>query len=156
LSGFIYFNRYYSTCRSRLSIPKMLFMSLKELGILKIRRVRAGLSAIPVICGTRRALKSNYCRSNSQSRCGVNKNNLIYASLDYSSPSVDRLPATLSLSLCLWNARSIWSKTGCFLDFIVFKLSKKLLNLKPKCLFPQHSDNYILANSIKVHFLLRK
>jgi hypothetical protein len=69
----------------------MLFMSLKELGILKTRRVRAGLSAkfktraIPAICGTRRALKSNYCRSNSQSRCGVNKNNLIYASLDYSN-----------------------------------------------------------------------
>ena len=32
------------TCRSRLSIPKTLFMSLKELGILKTRHVRAGLS----------------------------------------------------------------------------------------------------------------
>ena len=43
---------------------------------------------------------------------------MIYASLDCSSPSLDRLPATLSLSLCLWNAISIGSKTGCFLDFI--------------------------------------
>ena len=110
------------TCRSRLSIPKTLFMSLKELGILKTRRVCAGLSAksktraIPVICGTRGALKSIYCRSNSH--CGINKNNLIYASLDCSSPLLDRLPATLSLSLYLWNARSVGSKTGCFLDFI--------------------------------------
>ena len=30
----------------------------------------------------------------------------------------------------------------------LFKLSKELLNLNPKQLFPQHSDNYILANSI--------
>ncbi len=80
-------------CRSRLSIPKTLFMSLKELGILKTCRVRAGLSAksktraIPVICGTRGALKSIYCRSNSH--CGINKNNLIYASLDCSFPSLD-------------------------------------------------------------------
>ena len=29
----------------------------------------------------------------------------------------------------------------------LFKLSKELLNLNLKQLFPQHSDNYILANS---------
>ena len=34
----------------------------------------------------------------------------------------------------------------------LFKLSKELLNLNPKQLFPQHSDNYILANSIGSFF----
>ena len=37
----------------------------------------------------------------------------------------------------------------------LFKLSKELLNLNPKQLFNQHSDNYILANSIGL-FLTEK
>ena len=38
----------------------------------------------------------------------------------------------------------------------LFKLSKELLNLNPKQLFPQHSDNYILANSIGSYTTITK
>ena len=123
--------------RSRTPVPRNFFLSLKDLGILRTRRVRAGVTAkqrprrIPVVFGSERERTTKvyysdqklpyYHNVNKRSNLGSNAKNLI-AVHRMSLKSLEICRKVNQLRLCSLNAQSLRNKTA---DFVCYAISSR-------------------------------
>ena len=116
-------------------MPRTLFLSLKDLGILRTRRVRSGIKAkqrshhIPVIFCRRRNGKAQfnysdrklpyYYNVNKRKKCGSNAKNLIVIpGVTLKTPNICRKEN--QVRLCSLNAQSLRNKSA---DFVCYASS---------------------------------